>query len=137
MKRIARAIWIGSIKDGSGHITTQSAALNKAEYSWSSRFSENGLGTNPEELLGAAHAGCFTMKLCSLLGEAGFQPISIETTATINMEEGAYEESHLDVKAKVPGITDALFQRCANEAKDGCPVSKALNVKISMHCRLE
>ncbi len=134
MKRTATAIWNGSGKEGSGNLTTQSNTLNKTQYSWKSRF-EEGTGTNPEELIGAAHAGCFTMKLSFLLGAAGFTPDSIETTAEITLDK-ALESSHLKVKAKVPGITKEKFEECANDAKTNCIVSKALNMSITMEAEL-
>src|SRR6187551_3366874 len=101
MKRTATAVWNGSGKDGNGHLSTQSTVLNKTQYSFNSRFAE-GVGTNPEELVAAAHAGCFTMKLSFVLGEAGFTPTELETTSAINFENGVLTESHLTVKGKVP-----------------------------------
>lgn len=135
MKRTATAVWNGSGKEGSGKLTTQSTTLNNVQYSYKSRF-EEGVGTNPEELIGAAHAGCFSMKLSFILGEAGFTPDSIETTSTINLEAGAITNSHLVVKAKVPGISPEKFQECAENAKQNCPVSKALKMDISMEASL-
>jgi lipoyl-dependent peroxiredoxin len=135
MKRTATAVWNGSGKDGAGKMTTQSTTLNNAQYSYKSRF-EEGVGTNPEELIGAAHAGCFSMKLSFVLGEAGFTPDSIETTSTISLENGVITSSHLVVKAKVPGITPEKFKECADNAKANCPVSKALSLKISMDAEL-
>jgi len=135
MKRTATAVWNGSGKDGTGKMTTQSTTLNNAQYSYKSRF-EEGVGTNPEELIGAAHAGCFSMKLSFVLGEAGFTPDSIETTSTISLENGVITSSHLVVKAKVPGITPEKFKECADNAKANCPVSKALSLKISMDAEL-
>lgn len=135
MKRTATAVWNGSGKEGSGHLTTQSTTLNKTQYSYKSRF-EEGVGTNPEELLGASHAGCFTMKLSFVLGGAGFTPESIETTATVALENGVITSSHLVVKAKVPGISAEQFQKAAEEAKSDCPISKALNTSISMEASL-
>lgn len=135
MKRTATAVWNGSGKDGNGSLTTQSATLNKAQYSYKSRF-EEGVGTNPEELIAAAHAGCFSMKLSFVLGGAGFEPESIETASHIDLENGVIKSSHLVVKAKVPGITPEKFQESANDAKENCPVSKALNVTISMEAEL-
>src|ERR1700742_1901419 len=116
MKRTATAVWNGSGKDGNGKMTTQSTTLNNAQYSYKSRF-EEGTGTNPEELIGAAHAGCFSMKLSFVLGAAGFTPESIETTSTITLDNGTITNAHLAVKAKVPGVTKEKFQECAADAK--------------------
>ena len=126
MKRTATANWNGSGKDGNGNLTTQSGVLQGTQYSYKSRF-EQGTGTNPEELIAAAHAGCFTMKLSFVLGSAGFIPDSIETTSEVELEAGTIRSSHLTVKAKVPGITPERFQQCVEEAKNDCPVSKALS----------
>ncbi len=131
MKRTAKARWDGSLKEGKGTLSTQSPALFNIPYSYTSRF-EEGMGTNPEELIAAAHAGCFSMAFSSELGKAGFSPDSIETKATITLESGAIRTSVLEVKAKVPGIDSETLNRIANEAKENCPVSKALNVAISM-----
>src|SRR6516162_1975602 len=131
MKRTATAVWNGSGKEGTGNLSTQSSTLNKTQYSYKSRF-EEGTGTNPEELIAAAHSGCFTMKLSFVLGAAGFTPDSLETTATVTIESGTITESHLSVKAKVPGIDQQKFQECATEAKNTCPVSKALSTNITM-----
>src|SRR4051794_28167822 len=108
MKRNAIAVWQGTGKEGKGNLTTQSTVLNKTQYSWSSRFAD-GVGTNPEELAAAAHAGCFTMKLSFVLNAAGFTPDEIETRCDITLEEGSITESHLTVKAKVPGISQDQF----------------------------
>src|SRR5882762_3406096 len=105
MKRNATAVWNGSGKEGSGNLTTQSTTLNQTQYSFNSRFAE-GVGTNPEELIAAAHAGCFTMKLSFVLNEAGFTAETLETTSTITFENGVISESHLVVKGKVPGISE-------------------------------
>lgn len=131
MNRHATAVWQGSGKDGKGNLTTQSTVLNKTQYSYKSRF-EEGPGTNPEELIAAAHAGCFTMKLTFVLGEAGFTPDEIETRCEITLADGAISKSHLSVKGKVPGIDKAKFDECAENAKSNCPVSKLLNTSISM-----
>jgi lipoyl-dependent peroxiredoxin len=131
MKRTATAAWNGSIKDGKGNLTTQSLTLNKTAYSFSSRF-ENGTGTNPEELIAAAHAGCFTMKLSGVLGVAGFTPSSLETTSTVTLENGAITGSHLVVKGDVPGCSKEDFQKHAEDAKANCPVSKALNIAVTL-----
>lgn len=135
MKRTATAIWNGSGKDGKGNLTTQSNTLNKTQYSYKSRF-EEGTGTNPEELIAAAHAGCYTMKLSFVLGGAGFEPESLETTCEITLDNGTITTSHLTVKAKVPNISADKFKECAEDAKANCPVSKALNLTISMDASL-
>lgn len=131
MKRTATAIWNGSIKEGSGNLSTQSGTLNKTQYSFSSRF-ENGTGTNPEELIAAAHSGCFTMKLSGVLGGAGFTPASLETTCTVTLDNGAITSSHLVVKGDVPGCSKEDFQKHAEDAKANCPISKALNTNITL-----
>jgi len=135
MKRTATAVWNGSGKEGKGSLTTQSNTLNKTQYSYKSRF-EEGTGTNPEELIAAAHAGCYTMKLSFVLGGAGFEPESLETTCEVTLDNGTITTSHLTVKAKVPNISADKFKECAEDAKANCPVSKALNVTISMDASL-
>ena len=135
MKRTATAVWNGSGKEGSGTLSTQSTTLNKTQYSYKSRF-EEGVGTNPEELIAAAHAGCFTMKVSFLLGSAGFQPDSIETTSEIELKDGVITASHLVVKARVPGISPEKFQEVAKDAEQNCIVSKVLNLKITMDATL-
>ena len=135
MKRNATAVWNGSGKEGNGHLTTQSTILNKTQYSFSSRF-ENGIGTNPEELMAAAHAGCFTMKLSFVLGAAGFTPDEINTTCIITLDNGSITTSELTTTAKVPGITAEKFAECAAEAKENCPVSKAYNCEITLNATL-
>jgi len=135
MKRTATAVWNGSGKEGNGTLSTQSTVLKDSQYSYKSRF-EEGVGTNPEELIAAAHAGCFTMKLSFVLGAAGHEPSNIETSCAITLENGAITSSHLTVKATVPGIDAAKFQECAEDAKANCPVSKALNMNISMEASL-
>lgn len=135
MKRFATANWQGSGKEGKGTNTTQSGVLKDTQYSYLSRF-ESGVGTNPEELVAAAHAGCFTMKLSFVLGAAGFTPDNIDTKCTINFENGVITESHLEVKAKVPGIDKAKFDECAADAKANCPISKLLNTTITMDASL-
>ncbi|MEO7529797.1 MAG: OsmC family protein [Sediminibacterium sp.] len=135
MKRTATAVWNGSGKEGSGNLTTQSTTLNKTQYSFNSRFAE-GVGTNPEELMAAAHAGCFTMKLTFVLGAAGFTPDSLETSCAISLEDGTITKSELVVKATVPGITPEKFQECAADAKANCPVSKAYNMDITLEASL-
>ncbi len=135
MSRQATALWQGSGKEGKGNLTTQSTVLDHVQYSYKSRF-EEGTGTNPEELIAAAHAGCFTMKLSFVLGEAGFTPDEIETKCDITLADGAITKSHLTVKAKVPSIDKAKFDECAENAKANCPVSKLLNTAISMEASL-
>jgi osmotically inducible protein OsmC len=135
MKRQATAVWNGSGKEGSGKLSTQSTVLNQSQYSYKTRF-EDGIGTNPEELMAAAHAGCFSMKLSFVLGEAGFTPESIETTCIITLENGAITTSHLEVKANVPGISAEQFKECTEDAKANCPVSKAYNLEITMDAEL-
>ncbi len=135
MKRSATANWKGSGKEGSGTMTTQSGLLNTDQYSYRTRF-EDGIGTNPEELVAAAHAGCFSMKLSFVLGAAGFTPLSIDTKCFITLDGGAITESHLAVTATVPGIDDATFQKCAAEAKATCPISKSLNTNITLEASL-
>src|SRR5688572_21083310 len=130
MKRTATAVWNGSGKEGKGHLTTQSNTLNQTQYSFTSRF-ESGTGTNPEELVAAAHAGCFTMKLSFKLGEAGFTPESLETKCEVNFENGSVTKSHLTVKGKVPGIDKAKFEESVKKAEQECPISKLLNTEIS------
>ncbi len=135
MIRNATAVWQGTGKDGSGHLSTQSTVLNKTQYSYKSRF-EEGPGTNPEELIAAAHAGCFTMKLTFVLNAAGFTPDEIETKCDITLGEGAITKSHLTVRAKISGIDKQKFDECAEDAKKNCPVSKLLNTDISMESTL-
>lgn len=135
MKRTATAVWNGSGKEGNGNLTTQSTVLNKTQYSFNSRFAD-GIGTNPEELMAAAHAGCFTMKLTFVLGAAGFTPDELETSCAISLEDGVITSSALVVKAKVPGITNEKFQECAADAKANCPVSKAYNMAITLEASL-
>ena len=139
MNRKASAVWQGGLKDGRGTVSTESGALSQLAYSFRTRF-ENEKGTNPEELIGAAHAGCFSMALSAQLCEAGLTPERIETTATVTLEKGAdgfaVTAVDLDVSAKVPGADEAKFQAAANKAKAGCPISKLLNAKITMRARL-
>jgi lipoyl-dependent peroxiredoxin len=131
MKRTATAAWNGTIKEGNGNLTTQSLTLNKTQYSFSSRF-ESGTGTNPEELIAAAHAGCFTMKLSGVLTGAGFTPTSLETTCTITLDNGAITSSHLVLKGVVPNCSSEDFKKHAEDAKANCPISKALNTTITL-----
>jgi osmotically inducible protein OsmC len=135
MIRQATAVWQGSGKEGSGHLTTQSTVLNQTQYSFNSRFAE-GIGTNPEELIAAAHAGCFTMKLSFNLGGAGFTPDSLETTCKITFENGAITQSHLILNAKVTGITNEKFAELVADAEANCPISKLLNTKITVEYSL-
>ena len=136
MTRQATALWNGSGKDGTGNLSTQSTVLNQAQYSYKSRF-EEGVGTNPEELMAAAHAGCFTMKLSFVIGAAGFTPDSIETTCDITLGDGVITKSHLVVKASVPGISAEQFKTAAEDAKANCPVSKAYSsLEITMEATL-
>jgi|GEM_PF-35552 len=135
MKRKATAVWNGTIKEGSGHITTASTVLDKTQYSFNSRFAD-GVGTNPEELLAAAHAGCFSMKLSLDLTEAGFKPESLETESTVTLEDGKVVLSRLSLKAKVPGIGDGDFQEIARKAKDTCPISVAFSFPIELEAVL-
>lgn len=136
MKRNATAVWNGSGKEGGGHLTTQSTVLNQTQYSFNSRFAE-GVGTNPEELVAAAHAGCFTMKLSFVLGAAGFTPDQLETRCDITLGDGAITESHLAVNAKVPGISQEQFDAAVAEAKANCPISKLLNTNITHEATLQ
>jgi lipoyl-dependent peroxiredoxin len=135
MKRKASVIWNGSGKEGSGLITTQSKAMENVKYAYTSRF-EEGEGTNPEELIAAAHAGCYSMKLSFLLEEAGFKTDTIETKSTITLLGGKITESHLTVHGKVPGCHEKKFAELAEKAKEECPVSKALNVEMKLDASL-
>jgi osmotically inducible protein OsmC len=130
MKRHATAVWNGTGKEGTGHITTQSTVLNKTQFSWNSRFAE-GIGTNPEELIASAHAGCFTMKLSFILNAAGFTADEIETKCDITLLEGVITESHLTVTGKIPGITKEQFEASAADAKANCLISKLFNTNIT------
>jgi len=140
MLRKASAVWNGGIKDGSGKISTDSGVLSGTQYSFSTRF-EDGIGTNPEELIAAAHAGCFSMALSGQLGAAGLTADSINTTAAVRLEKiddgFAITKIHLDVTAKVPGATEESFATAANNAKAGCPISKLLKAEITMDAKLE
>ena len=140
MNRTATAAWHGSLKEGKGTISTASGVLADAQYSFGTRF-ENGTGTNPEELIAAAHAGCFSMALSAQLGEAGITPDTIQTTATVTLEKTSggwtVTASHLDVRARIKGADQAAFERAAENAKAGCPISKLLNAKITMTAQLE
>ena len=140
MIKKAWAVWKGSLKEGGGTISTETGVLNEAPYGFKARF-EDGKGTNPEELIGAAHAGCFSMALSLMLGEAGLTAEKIETHAAVTLEKvgDGFEitASHLNVVAKVPGTDSAKFMEIANRAKTGCPVSKLLKAKITMDAKLQ
>jgi lipoyl-dependent peroxiredoxin len=139
MLRKASAIWNGSLKEGKGTISTDSKVLSNAQYSFSTRF-ENGIGTNPEELIAAAHAGCFSMALSGQLGNAGMTAESIETTAAVTLEKTdagfTVTKIHLDVAAKIPGANAAAFETAAQNAKAGCPISRLLKAEITMTAKL-
>jgi lipoyl-dependent peroxiredoxin len=135
MKRTASAVWHGDLKQGKGIVSTQSGVLNKTQYSFSTRF-ENGVGTNPEELIAAAHAGCFAMALSHALGGEGFTPDELAVEATLALEQVSGNWTittiHLDLTGKVPGIDEAKFGEIAEKAKAGCPVSRVLNANITL-----
>jgi len=135
MIRHATAIWQGAGKDGKGTLSTQSTVLDKTQYSYNSRF-EQGPGTNPEELIAAAHAGCFSMKLAFVLQEGGFVADEIETRCEVTLENGAITKSHLTLKARIPGISREKFEESAKNAKENCPISKSLTASISMDASL-
>jgi osmotically inducible protein OsmC len=140
MKRNASAVWQGGLKDGKGSISTDSGVLADTQYSFSTRF-EDGKGTNPEELIAAAHAGCFSMALSGQLGNAGMTAERIHTTASVTLEKTdagfTITKVHLDVTAKIPGATDEAFQTAAGNAKAGCPISRLLKAEITMDAKLE
>ncbi len=140
MIKNASAVWKGSIKEGGGTISTETGVLSNAPYGFKARF-EDGPGTNPEELIAAAHAGCFSMALSLMLGEAGLTAESIKTSAAVTLEKVgdgfAITASHLTVVARIPGADEGKFDEIANQAKAGCPVSKVLNAKITMDATLE
>nr|WP_192351214.1 OsmC family protein [Algoriphagus sp. Y33] len=135
MQRQATAVWNGTIKEGKGNLTSQSGILKQTPYTFVSRF-ENGTGTNPEELMAAAHAGCFTMKLSADLTSAGYTPEELTTTSTITLDNGVITKSDLVLTAKIPGITEEDFQKLAKSAEETCPVSNAYNLKISLKTTL-
>lgn len=135
MKRSAKAVWKGTVKDGNGVLTTQSTTLNETQYSFKSRFDE-GVGTNPEELLAAAHAGCFTMKTSALLTEAGYIPETLETDCKISLDDGKVTLSELTLNAKVPAISEEDFQKIAKEAKETCPISVAFSFDKTLTANL-
>jgi osmotically inducible protein OsmC len=140
MKRKGSAVWQGGLKDGKGVVSTESGVLADTQYSFSTRF-EDGKGTNPEELIAAAHAGCFSMALSAQLGNAGITPQQIRTTAAVSLDKTdggfAITAIHLDVAARIPGASKEAFDTAADAAKSGCPVSKVLNATITMDARLE
>ncbi len=140
MKRKASAVWKGGLRDGKGTISSDSGVLSDTRYSYSTRF-EQGIGTNPEELIAAAHAGCFSMALSGQLGDAGMTAESIRTTASVTLDktEAGFTITavHLEVTAKIPGADQQAFETAANNAKAGCPVSKVLNASITMDAKLE
>ena len=140
MKRKASAHWQGGLKDGNGTISTDSGVLNDTQYSFSTRF-EEGIGSNPEELIAAAHAGCFSMALSGQLGNAGMTATSIDTTASVTMEKTdagfTVTKIHLDLTAKIPGADKAAFETAAANAKAGCPISRLLNAEITLDAKLE
>ena len=139
MIRKASAVWKGNLKDGKGTISTDSGVLSNTQYSFATRF-ENGKGTNPEELIAAAHAGCFTMALSAQLGNAGITPESLETTASLSLDKldsgWTITKIHLDVTARIPGASQAAFDKAAEEAKAGCPISRLLKAEITMTAKL-
>ena len=140
MKRTASAMWTGNLKEGKGKISTQSGVLSQTQYGFNTRF-EDGPGTNPEELIAAAHAGCFTMALSAQLTEAGMTVESIKTQAAVTRDkvDGGFAITavHLDLTANIPGIDRSTFETIANQAKTGCPVSKVLNAEITLDAKLE
>ena len=140
MKRKASAVWRGDLKSGKGGISTESGVLKETQYSFGTRF-ENGVGTNPEELIAAAHSGCFAMAFSAELGKAGLTPESIHATATVTLEMlptgPSITESHLDVTVKVPGADKEKVLAIANGAKAGCPISRVLNAKVTMDAKVE
>lgn len=135
MIRKATAVWQGTGKEGSGHLTTASTVLDKTQYSFKSRF-EDGIGTNPEELIAAAHSGCFAMKLSFNLTAAGFTPKELEVTSNITFEDGALKKSHLVLKAQVEGVDEEKFAELVKDAELNCPISKALSMDISVEYTL-
>ncbi|HSG22565.1 MAG TPA: OsmC family protein [Azonexus sp.] len=140
MKRTASAAWSGGLKDGTGTISTESRVLDKTQYGFNTRF-EEGPGTNPEELIGAAHAGCFTMALAAQLEKEGMTAKRLHTWAAVTLDkvDGGFSISavHLDLVANIPGADQAAFERVANDAKANCPVSKLLNATITLSAKLE
>ena len=140
MKRTATAVWNGSLKQGKGSLTAPGGALNNTPYSFGSRF-ESGAGTNPEELIAAAHAGCFAMAFSAMLGEAGFTPDHVEARADVTLEQvppagWTVTKSHLTLAAKIPGIDQAKFDEISAKAKAGCPISRLLKAEITLDAKL-
>ena len=135
MVRYAKAFWTGDGKTGNGNISTESGVLNDVHYAYTSRF-ENATGTNPEELVAAAHAGCFTMKLSFVLAEAGFIATSLQTKCDIDFQNGEIVSSHLTVQASIPGINQDEFDKAITDAKENCPISKLYNTKITADAQL-
>lgn len=135
MKRNATAVWNGTIKEGDGHLTTQSTILDKTQYSFKSRF-EEGKGTNPEELIAAAHAGCFTMQLTANLSEANFIAKSLTSDCTVTLEDGTITSSHITLKAEVDGVTEEKFAELVKHAEENCPISKLLDTDIKVDFEL-
>lgn len=135
MKRNAKVVWQGTGKDGVGTVSTQSGVLNQNQYSYKSRF-EQGIGTNPEELVAAAHAGCFSMKLSFVVDGAGFKAESLETSCDIDLVDGVIINSHLTLKANIPGISQEKFEECVADAEKNCPISKLLNTSITVDATL-
>jgi osmotically inducible protein OsmC len=140
MKRTAAAVWFGDLRTGDGSLTTHSGALEQAPYSFANRF-EDSPGTNPEELLAAAHAGCYTMAVCAALTRAGYKPVRLSTQAVVSLEqvEGSWTltASHLEMRAQVPGVPPERFAAIAADAKTNCPVSRALKLAITLDAQLE
>lgn len=135
MKRNATAVWAGSLKEGEGKISTQSGALSNMQYSYKTRF-ESGVGTNPEELIAAAHAGCFTMQLTAYLNEAGYRVASIETKCDVDFQNGSVVGSHLHLIARIDDIETQEFQQLVKKAEKNCPISRLLNTEITSHATL-
>lgn len=135
MKRKAKAVWNGTLKEGKGHLSTESQVLEQTPYKFSTRF-EDEKGTNPEELIGAAHAGCFSMQLSANLTKEGFSPVTLETESTVTLENGSITRSHLVLNAKVPGVSQEKFDELVKQAKENCPVSKLLNTEITLESTL-
>lgn len=137
IKRKANAVWNGSVKEGQGKLTTQSKVLNDSSYSFNSRFGD-AKNTNPEELIAASHAGCYAMALSLILGEAGFNPESLQVEAAVSMDADKLEltASHLTLKAKIPNIDKDKFEECAKAAKENCPISKVLNLEVTLETEL-
>ena len=135
MKRNATAVWAGSLKEGEGKISTESNVLSNTQYSFKTRF-ESGNGTNPEELIAAAHAGCFTMQLTAYLNEAGFTVASIETKCDIDFQDGSVVGSHLSVIGRIDDVSTEQFQQLVTKAEENCPISRLLNTKITSNATL-